>query len=287
MLFEQLAQRPVGDPVAVREAPARTSHGHRLLLGEDLPQLAYEPRLPDSRLADDRDEVRLGVGRSSPVGRPKQLELALTTDEDAAEASQPPRAHQSKSAKDGPTRNSSGLALRLHGAQVAELERTTRGHDGSLTGEDLLRLRRFLKPIADIDGVPGNERAAQTRLANHGLAGVHADAQLELTGEQLVESPLHRERCVKSPLRMILERHGRSEDRHDRVARELLDRAARSLDLLRHRVIEALETDPYPLGILVAGKRGRADEVGEENRDELSLLPYGHGRSLVERSALG
>ncbi len=51
--------------------------------------------------------------------------------------------------------------------------------------------------------------------------------------------------------------------------------AAGSLDLVRHRLVEALETDADSLGILAACERGRADEVCEDDRDELSFLPRG------------
>ena len=73
---------------------------------------------------------------------------------------------------------------------------------------------------------------------------------------------------------MVLERSRRPENGHDRVSRELLDRAARPLDLFRHRLVEAVEAGSNAFGILTARKRGRTDEVGEENRDELPLLRH-------------
>jgi hypothetical protein len=97
-----------------------------------------------------------------------------------------------------------------------------------------------------------------------------------------MQSTLHSEPSVQRPLGMILERSRRAEHRHDPVSGELLDRATRPLDLLHHGVVEALETDSNPLGILVARKSSRADEIGEQNRDELAFLSRGHERSLAE-----
>ena len=82
---------------------------------------------------------------------------------------------------------------------------------------------------------------------------------------------LHRERGVECALGVVLERLGDAEDGHDRVAGELLDRPAGALDLVGHRVVEALEQDARPLGILLLGERRRADEVGEEHSGQLAL----------------
>jgi hypothetical protein len=73
-----------------------------------------------------------------------------------------------------------------------------------------------------------------------------------LVAEQLAQPALHAERRVERALRMILERGRRAEGRHHGVADELLDRASRLLDLLRHRVVEAIEQSSRPLRILLA-----------------------------------
>ena len=49
LLPHDLAQRPVRDPVAVGETTTRPAQWRRLLLGEQLPELADEARLPDAR----------------------------------------------------------------------------------------------------------------------------------------------------------------------------------------------------------------------------------------------
>ena len=86
VLFQKLTEWPVRDPVPIREASTGASEWYRLLVGERLPQLTNEPCLSDARLADDRHEMRLGLGGRAPIGRPKQLELGLATHEDAMDA---------------------------------------------------------------------------------------------------------------------------------------------------------------------------------------------------------
>ena len=159
---------------------------------------------------------------------------------------------------------------------MAKIERSARGRHSPLAGEHLPRLSRFLKPVARVDGVACDERAPDARLADDYLAGVHTDAHCQIALEQLMQPALHPERCVQRSLCVILERRRRPEHRHDGVPRELLDRPAGSLDLLGHGFVEALEAQANPFGILVSRQRGRADEVGEENRDELPFLPDGH-----------
>ena len=77
---------------------------------------------------------------------------------------------------------------------------------------------------------------------------------------------------MERPLGMILARRGCPEGRHDCVADELLDRAAGLRDLLGHRVVEAVQECARALGVLSAGKRGGADEIGEQHGCELPLL---------------
>ena len=99
------------------------------------------------------------------------------------------------------------------------------------------------------------------------------------------EPAQHRQRRVQRALGVILQRGGRAERGHDRIAGELLDRPAGALDLRRHRVVEAVEDDARPLGILLA-ELGRADEVGEEDGRELPLLARSRRLSL-DRCAAG
>ena len=66
-----------------------------------------------------------------------------------------------------------------------------------------------------------------------------------------------------------------AEDRHDRVADELLDRASVALDDRLHLVEVAAEERAQGLRVGRLAERGRADDVAEENRHDLSVLPSG------------
>ncbi len=94
VLLEHLAQRPVGNSVAVGETPPGPAERHRLLVCEQLPKLAHEPRLPDTRLAGDRHQVRLSLRDRAPVGDAEQLELVLTADEYAPKLADSAGAHE-------------------------------------------------------------------------------------------------------------------------------------------------------------------------------------------------
>src|SRR6476646_1814842 len=77
----------------------------------------------------------------------------------------------------------------------------------------------------------------------------------------------------------------RTECRHHRIARELLNRSTCPLDLGRHGVVEPVEKQARPLRILRVGERGRTDEVCEEDGCELAFL--GRHLTLLDRSRTG
>ena len=103
------------------------------------------------------------------------------------------------------------------------------------------------------------------------LARVDADPEREHAVEVGSEPALHRKCRMQRPLGVVLVRLGGAEDRHHRVARELLDRAAGAADLVRHRVVEPLQQRPRALRVLLLAERRRADEVGEEHGGQLPL----------------
>ena len=112
-----------------------------------------------------------------------------------------------------------------------------------------------------------------------------ADPQVELDAEprpqrvaQADERLAQPERAAHRALRVVLVLRRHAEDRDHRVAGELLDRAAELLDDRAHpievRGLDALERlDVQPLA-----ERRRADEVAEEDGDELALGCHAHGR---------
>jgi hypothetical protein len=89
-------------------------------------------------------------------------------------------------------------------------------------------------------------------------------------------------------LGVVLPGDRRAPHRHDRVADELLDGAAVALELGLHAGVIRGEHPPYVLGIELLRAAGEADEVGEEDGDDLALLEDGrlglagrHGRAAA------
>ena len=79
------------------------------------------------------------------------------------------------------------------------------------------------------------------------------------------------ERRANGPLGVVLVRGGRAPHRHDRVADELLDRAAVARDHVARDGAVALEGVAHLLGVALLGERREADEVGEQDGDEAPL----------------
>ena len=85
------------------------------------------------------------------------------------------------------------------------------------------------------------------------------------------------ERGADRPLGVVLVDHRRAEDRHDRVADELLDRAAEALDLVLDARVVRAERRADVLRIGPIGARREPDEIDEEDGDDLALLLRGRG----------
>lgn len=83
---QNLAERPVRNAVAIGKTVARASERRSFFVIEGRPELARQSRLPHARFAEERDEVRLGVGSCSAVRRSEHLELALPAHEAALES---------------------------------------------------------------------------------------------------------------------------------------------------------------------------------------------------------
>ena len=79
--------------------------------------------------------------------------------------------------------------------------------------------------------------------------------------------------------RVVLVRDGDPEDRHHRVADELLHRAAVTLEDDAQILEVAAHACAQRLGVRRLAERGRADEVAEEHGDDLALLARGLSRS--------
>ena len=156
--------------------------------------------------------------------------------------------------------------------------------------EDCAWLRRLLQPSRRVHGVSGNDhlprRAAQR---NHYVAGADPNPNLDLDSVafaklavQRLEGGDHVQSGADRALGVILVDGWNTEDSHDRVADVLLDRPAPTLDDPRHSAEVGCQQDLQPLGIELLAKGSGTHKVGEQDRDELSLV--GAGTSCLRRN---
>jgi hypothetical protein len=165
---------------------------------------------------------------------------------------------------------------------------------GRRTDEHLAGQRHRLEAAGGVHDIA--ERgviAAGPQGADEHLSGVDPDADLgtdPMQVAQLGEGLLHAQPGAHRPLRIVLVRDRRAEQRHDRVPDDLVDLAAERVDVsceaLEAEVDEVLD----PLGIGGLRERRESHEVGEQDRREPSFVGSGHERVATrgaEPGALG
>ncbi len=129
-----------------------------------------------------------------------------------------------------------------------------------------------------------------TNGADDYLARVQPDADLdgdamraEDTGRVPPHALLHAEGSVTGADGVIFLRDRRAEQRHDAVAHHLVDGPLVAVDGLHHAFQDGVEKLASLLGIAVGEQLHRALEVGEEDRDLLTLAFQGclRGKDLL------
>ena len=135
-----------------------------------------------------------------------------------------------------------------------------------------------------VDEVAGDHPLALGADRHRRLAGEDAGAGAKLGHADLVAERAHGrdqvERGAHGALGVVLGRGRRTPDGHHRVADELLDRPAVELDQPPAGVEVAREELARVLAVTLLGERREADQIGEQDRDELAL---GGGCSACDR----
>ncbi len=284
--LDHLAERQVRRTLAVGDAAAGQ---HRRVPLDERDQLVGEARLADAGLADDGDDLRRRLALRLLEDGEQPPKLVLAADELRLQIAGHRR--RSRDELEQPEGRQRRLLARLDGLHTHgvadELERRRAEHDRS-------GRRRLLDSLGDVDRIARDE-AAVTRVADVHVAGVDPDAQVEpetvLALDRLAQSG---DGCAgvgggtDGPQGIVLVRHRYAEDGHDRVADELLDRAAVALDRPAGGGEVAVQHAPQRLGVERLRELGRLDEVGEEDRDRLApfLEPDRSGERRLERSVL-
>ena len=169
---------------------------------------------------------------------------------------------------------------------------TPGGDDGGRRSHDLAAGRLGLEPLRDVHRVADHRvlepAAAPDRPGDH-RPRVEPDAHLEdvdpvetpALAVELVLTILHREGASDRARGVVVPRHRRAEDRHHRVALELVDRAAVRRHHLGHRAEVTADQVGHDAGAEPLGERREPPDVAEQDRDlELDLLDHAVGEPV-------
>ena len=183
------------------------------------------------------------------------------------------------------------LALHLHRLELLVLEDALGRAVRLLRDGDAVDRRRRLEAGGGVDDVAGDDALALLRTGaerDDRLARVDPDPHLQrerrVFGVQLLDRLEDAEPRAHGTLGVVLVRDGRSEDGHHGVADELLDRPAVELDLLPQARVVGTDARADVLGVGGLRGGGEADEVAEEDGDDLALLVHGRRRLRGQRS---
>ena len=284
--MDDLDERPVGDPVAVRQAAALEDVS---VLAQRRDELGRESRLADARVAENGDDAAGPLQHDLVEGRAKPRELDDTADERRVE----PPGHTGGAGEHvvEPPRLD---RLRLPFQLERRIGSATTASRTSLIVESPTRISpppaADFEPLRDDDRVAGRERVPLLRVACDHLAGVDTGANLDPDSVRGVEPVVQLcERlaeldCRANGAQRVVLVHDRDPERgHDRVADELLDRAAVALQHLARGLVVARPDGPKRLGIEAFPQRRRIGDVTEDERDGLPDHEISLGR--VERHA--
>ena len=195
-------------------------------------QLRHQPRLADTRHADERDEL-WGLLLTRPrQGVAEEINLLLAADQRPAGTARDVDARPRARLDRLPDGNRGRLPLRRDRLVLAIRKRRRRRPVGRLVDENSVHRRSRLEPRGRVDDVA---RGHPLSLARPGaepyerLAGRDGDPELELL---LFDDPVaDREGRADGALGVVLVRGGSAEQRHHGVADELLDRSAVAFEL--------------------------------------------------------
>ena len=185
-----------------------------------------------------------------------------------------------------PHRYRLALPLRLDRRRRPVLDHVRGRTVRRLANEDAVHRCRRLDAGRGVDDVSGHHALAFRRSGierDEGLARVDRDPQRDAGLRRRVPDGEGR---AYGTFRIVLVGDRGPEHRDDRIADELLDRAAKPLQVRSHASMMCSEHCPHVLGVASLGQSGRADEVGEYDRHDLPLLAWGN-RSSEHTAAAG
>jgi hypothetical protein len=292
--LEQLDHGPVGMRGVVRAGARLEDEAVR---ADGSGQLVDQPRLPDARLADQRDHAAAsgarrreravhrhelvapsGEPREAAVRRPLEARAQRTGAEELVET------HRTADAPD------------LRRPEIAEREEAVRQRLRPIAHEDRAGGGEGLEPLRDADRVADRivVRTADVRARgpHDDLAGVDADADGERQ-PALLPQPLrppadvllHAQRRVEGALGMVLVRDRRAEEREDAVAARVGHPAVVAVHGVRHHGEGGVDDAARVLGVEAIDQLHRPLDVGEQRGDGLALARRHRATVAEERAA--
>ena len=251
-------------------AARRVARGgqHGRALAQPARELAEQPRLAEARRAEQHGEPGRGRGDGRLVHGRDPAQLGLASDERDRR-----RARRPLERLDPVRRHRLRAALEREASDTRQ--RHLPGHETlrGLADQHVAVARLLLEPRRDVERIAD---AGAVVVADHHLARVQRDAQAErahalaLLARELAEGALHVHGGAHRAEGVVLRHARHAEGAHHAVAEELHHAAAVRLDRRAHGAVVALHQPAHRLRVEALVERGRADQVGEEDRDDLA-----------------
>ena len=278
-LRDDLRHRPKCDPFAVGQAAANEE---TRTVADRVHGLGDEPRLAHACRTEDREQVAATLLHGATEGVLEQEPLTAAA---YHRRGHPPR-RRSPADGEQPVRDDAlDLPLQCQRLQRLCLDRPARQPVSALAEEDLAGLGLHLEPLGDDDRLARNERLGACGVAGHDLAARDADPDLEPHAVGTVELLVKHGQAIahvggraERPQCVVLVHDRSAEHGHDRVADELLHRAAVMLERHAHLVEVAGEHAPHQLRVARLAEARRARDVAEDDRHRLA-----HFERLLDR----
>ena len=279
--LDDFRERPERDPVAVGKTAALAPRDQLRVCVDDPPELVHEPALAHSRDGDERDQLWDPLVPRAIERVAKNGELPLATYELGTRVVGDINAEAGARLLCLPDRNRIGLPLGVDRLDLAVVDRLPGRSIRRLVDEHAVDGSGGLQTSSSVDDIA--RRNGLTLLGSRSqpderLSGRDPDPELD---SFLSRVPADRKGGSHGTFGIILVRHRRSEQRHDRVADELLDRAAVALELGAQPFVVGPQDLLDVFRVELLRPRREADEVGEKDRDNLALSTrFGHALSL-------
>ncbi len=288
LLEQHLRERPERDLLLERARPAEQ---HLHLVGQPREELLGHAALADPRLAEQGDQVapaRLEDALERVVEQP-ELALAVDDRDRAARAA----------GREGDHRPASRVVvepLRVDDPRRLVLDLRAREEPGPLGHLHGPGVGALLQARGEVDRRAEEQALLRGLGADGDRPGVDAHPRPERDREPVaLADPLdpldEGEAGPHGAQRVVVVDLGDAEDADDRVAGEVVRAAPERLELLGHGPVEGRDDLAVALGVDLRRELRRADEVDEDDRDDLALLGRGGldrvGAVRAEPSALG